>query len=225
MLNINVKQNLENILLDLPKNVRLVAVSKYHPIENIQEAYLAGQRIFGESHVQELRKKQPFLPDDIQWHFIGHLQTNKVKYIAPYISMIESVDSERLISEINKEAAKNNRTIDILLELHISDESTKSGFSINECNDLLNSSLKERYSNVRICGLMTMASNTEDKNAISEEFKKASDYFDYLKSNFFPNDNYFCERSWGMSSDYLIAIQNKSTLVRIGTAVFGPRIY
>ena len=221
----DVKGNIQRLREELPSGVRLVAVSKYHPEEYIRAAYATGQRIFGENHVQELQRKQPLLPNDIVWHFLGHLQTNKVKYIAPYVSVIESVDSERLISEINRQALRNDRTIDVLLELHIAQEETKSGLTMEECSQLLASGIKERYANVRICGLMTMASHTNDEAQIESEFKIAADYFDRIKAAYFPNDDYFCERSWGMSSDYQIAIRQHATLIRIGTKIFGPRIY
>ncbi len=221
----DVEGNIREVFAELPAGVRLVAVSKYHPKEYIEVAYAAGQRIFGESHVQELRQKQPSLPSDIKWHFIGHLQTNKVKYIAPYISLIESVDSERLIKEINRQAQLHDRTIDILLELHVAQEETKSGLTIDECSALLASGIKDRYPNVRICGLMTMASNTDDEHQIESEFKVASDFFDVVKSQYFTDDAYFCERSWGMSHDYHIAIRQHATLIRIGTKIFGPRVY
>lgn len=221
----DVEGNIREVLAELPASVSLVAVSKYHPKEYIEEAYAAGQRIFGESHVQELRQKQPSLPSDIKWHFIGHLQTNKVKYIAPYISLIESVDSEKLIKEINRQAEINGRVIDILLELHVAEEETKSGLTLDECSALLASGVKERSKNVRICGLMTMASYTDDESQIEAEFKTASDYFDKVKSEYFADDDYFRERSWGMSNDYHIAIRQHATLIRIGTKIFGPRVY
>ena len=221
----DVKGNLLKLKAELPSGVRLVAVSKYHPEEYIREAYATGQRIFGENHVQELRRKQPSLPSDIEWHFLGHLQTNKVKYIAPYITMIESVDSERLISEINRQAVRNGRTIDILLELHVAKEDTKSGLTMDECTQLLDSGIKQRYANVRICGLMTMASNTDDEALVESEFRAASEYFDRVKAAYFADDDYFCERSWGMSGDYKIAIRQHATLIRIGTMLFGPRVY
>ncbi len=221
----DVKGNIRSVLAELPEGVRLVAVSKYHPKEYIEEAYAAGQRIFGESHVQELRQKQPSLPSDIKWHFIGHLQTNKVKYIAPYISLIESVDSEKLIKEINRQAELCGRVIDILLELHVAEEETKSGLTLDECSALLESGVKERYKNVRICGLMTMASYTDNENQIETEFKTASDYFNKVKLEYFADDDYFSQRSWGMSNDYHIAIRQHATLIRIGTKIFGPRVY
>ena len=220
-----VREEITKLLSQLPAGVNLVAVSKYHPAEYIQEAYSVGQRIFGESHVQELRQKVEVLPKDIKWHFIGHLQTNKVKYIAPYINTIESVDSERLIAEINKQALKCERTIDILLELHLAEEETKSGLTPDECLELLGSGVKERYPNVRICGLMTMASYTDDESQIEREFERASQFFDEVKARSFANDDYFKERSWGMSGDYPLAIKHRSTMIRVGTLLFGPRIY
>ncbi len=220
-----VKEEIQKMLSRLPEGVNLVAVSKYHPAEYIQEAYSVGQRIFGESHVQEIKQKVEVLPKDIQWHFIGHLQTNKVKYIAPYISMIESVDSERLIAEINKQALKCGRTIDILLELHLAEEETKSGLTPEECLELLDSGLKERYPNVRIRGLMTMASYTDDESQIEREFERAAQFFDEVKAKYFATDDYFKERSWGMSGDYELAIKHRSTMVRVGTLLFGPRVY
>lgn len=220
-----VKEKIEQILATLPHDVRLVAVSKYHPARYIEDAYAAGQRIFGENIVQELRRKVEVLPKDIEWHFIGHLQTNKVKYIAPYVSMIESVDSERLMAEINKQAVKHDRVIDILLELHIAEEETKSGFTSEECISLLDSGVKERFPNVRICGIMAMSSFTDDDNQIACEFDKAGELFDIIKERYFSTEDYFCERSWGMSGDYKIAIRHRSTLIRIGTLLFGPRIY
>ncbi len=221
----DVEGNIREVLAELPMGVNLVAVSKYHPKEYIEVAYATGQRIFGESHVQELRQKQASLPSDIKWHFIGHLQTNKVKYIAPYISLIESVDSEKLIKEINRQAELCGRVIDILLELHVAEEETKSGLTLDECSVLLASGIKERYPNVRICGLMTMATYTDDESQIEAEFKTASDYFDKVKSEYFADDDYFCHRSWGMSNDYHIAIRQHATLIRIGTKIFGPRVY
>ena len=220
-----VKEEITSMLGSLPEGVSLVAVSKYHPAEYIEEAYSVGQRIFGESHVQELRQKVEVLPKDIKWHFIGHLQTNKVKYIAPYITMIESVDSERLIAEISKQALKAGRTIDILLELHLAAEETKSGLTPEEWRALLDDGIKEKYPNVRICGLMMMASNTDDEKQIECEFEHAARIFDEFKMKYFESDDYFRERSWGMSGDYQLAVKHRSTMVRIGTLLFGPRVY
>ena len=219
----SIKENLHKVLDTLPDNVRLVAVSKYHPAESILEAYDEGQRVFGESHVQELQTKHMTLPKDIQWHFIGHLQTNKVKYIVPYVTMIEAVDSLRLLQEIERQASKCNRVVDVLLELHIAEEETKYGLSIDDCRSLLKEGTWRQMEHVRICGLMMMASYVEDDSQIAREMTLAADFFDEVKRQFFADADYFCERSWGMSHDYLIACQCRSTLVRIGTTIFGER--
>lgn len=224
-MDIDVANNLREVLADLPDGVKLVAVSKFHPDEYVLAAYNAGQRIFGESHEQELQKKAEDLPKDIEWHFIGHLQTNKVKYIAPYISMIDAVDSMKLMKEINKQAAKNGRVIDILLELHIAEEETKYGFSLSDCRDMLKSGEWKNLSNVRICGLMMMASNVPDANQIRQEMNTAWDFFQEIKRDYFVDAPYFKERSWGMSHDYKIAVECHSTMVRVGTSIFGPRVY
>ena len=221
----DVKGNLKDVLSTLPDGVRLVAVSKFHPAEYIEQAYREGQRIFGESHEQELSRKVKELPEDIQWHFIGHLQTNKVKYIAPYISMIEAVDSLKLLKEIQKQAEKNGRVIDVLLELHIAEEETKYGLTPDACRQLLDNGEWEQMKNVRICGLMMMASNVDDENQIRNEFTTAKLFFDEVKQKYFADAEYFCERSWGMSDDYPIAIECGSTMVRVGTRIFGPRVY
>ena len=221
----DVKGHLNEVLANLPEGVRLVAISKYHPNEYIEAAYAEGQRIFGESHEQELRQKHETLPKDIRWHFIGHLQTNKVKYIAPYVSMIEAVDSLRLLQEIEKQAARNGRVIDVLLELHIAEEETKYGLTDQALFELLDSGLWREMSHVRICGLMMMASYTDDEQQIREEFRHARRLFDEVKTRYFASADYFCERSWGMSHDYLIAVGEGSTMVRIGTTIFGPRVY
>ncbi len=221
----DVKGNLRNVLASLPKGVRLVAISKYHPADFIMAAYEEGQRVFGESHEQEIRDKHTALPKDIEWHFIGHLQTNKVKYIVPYISMIEAVDSIKLLREIQKQAAKVGRTIKVLLELHIAEEATKYGLSLDECSQLLADGEWREMPNVQICGLMMMASNTDDEKQVASEFQQAADFFDEVKVKYFPDDANFCERSWGMSDDYHIAVRHRSTMVRIGTMIFGPRIY
>ena len=221
----SVRENLRNVLSDLPEGVRLVAVSKYHPNEYIEAAYAEGQRIFGESHEQELRQKVESLPKDIEWHFIGHLQTNKVKYIAPYVSMIEAVDSIRLLREIEKQASKCGRTVDVLLELHIAEEATKYGLTLDDCRELLAAGEWRTMEHVRICGLMMMASLTDDSEQIRREMQTAADFFDEVKARYFADDDAFCERSWGMSDDYEIALETRSTMVRIGTAIFGPRVY
>ncbi|MDD5896655.1 MAG: YggS family pyridoxal phosphate-dependent enzyme [Prevotellaceae bacterium] len=225
MLDYDVKNNIREVMDNLPPTVKLVAISKFHPSEYLQAAYEEGQRVFGESQVQELQRKVSEMPDDIQWHFIGHLQTNKVKYIAPYISMIEAVDSMKLMAEIQKQAAKCNRTIDVLLELHIAEEETKYGLTIDACRELLKEGEWRKMTNVRICGLMMMASYTGDSDQIRKEFTLASDFFDEVKAGYFANDDHFRERSWGMSHDYPIAIECRSTMVRVGTKIFGPRVY
>ncbi len=209
----------------MPDGVRLVAVSKFHPEEQLMEAYDAGQRIFGESHEQELSRKVKVLPKDIEWHFIGHLQTNKVRFIAPYISMIEAVDSVRLLREINKQALRNNRVIDVLLELHIAEETTKYGFSLDDCRQMLDAGEWLEMKGVRICGLMMMASNVDDEEQIRHEMMIAADFFDEVKRKWFLDDVAFSERSWGMSDDYPIALECRSTMVRVGTMIFGSRTY
>ncbi len=221
----DVKGNLRKVLSDLPEGVRLVAISKYHPNEYIEAAYAEGQRLFGESHEQELRLKVESLPGDIEWHFIGHLQTNKVKYIAPYISMVEAVDSLKLLREIDKQAAKQGRTIKVLLELHIAEEETKYGLTLDDCRQLLAGGEWRSLQHVQICGLMMMASNVDDEEQIRQEMMTARRFFDEVKAQYFAQDEAFCERSWGMSHDYRIAVECGSTMVRVGTAIFGPRIY
>ena len=216
---------LREVKSNIPEGVTLVAVSKFHPNEYIEAAYAEGQRVFGESHEQELSKKYDTLPKDIQWHFIGHLQTNKVKYIAPYISMVDAVDSLKLLKEINKQAAKHDRVIDVLLELHIAQEATKYGLTIDACRQLLDDGEWRNLNNVRICGLMMMASNTDDENQIRSEFMQAAEFFDEVKAKYFADSAAFCQRSWGMSHDYKIAVECRSTMVRVGTTIFGPRVY
>ena len=221
----DVAGKLREVKSNIPEGVTLVAVSKFHPNEYIEAAYAEGQREFGESHEQELSKKYDTLPKDIQWHFIGHLQTNKVKYIAPYISMVDAVDSLKLLKEINKQAAKHDRVIDVLLELHIAQEATKYGLTIDACRQLLDDGEWRNLNNVRICGLMMMASNTDDENQIRSEFIQAADFFDEVKAKYFADSVAFCPRSWGMSHDYKIAVECRSTMVRVGTTIFGPRVY
>lgn len=221
----DVAGKLREVKSNIPEGVTLVAVSKFHPNEYIEAAYAEGQRVFGESHEQELSKKYDTLPKDIQWHFIGHLQTNKVKYIAPYISMVDAVDSLKLLKEINKQAAKHDRVIDVLLELHIAQEATKYGLTIDACRQLLDDGEWRNLNNVRICGLMMMASNTDDENQIRSEFIQAADFFDEVKAKYFADSAAFCQRSWGMSHDYKIAVECRSAMVRVGTTIFGPRVY
>lgn len=220
-----VSERIKEILGTLPEGVQLCAVSKYHPAEMIQEAYDAGQRIFGESHVQELQQKQASLPADIEWHFIGHLQTNKVKYIAPYISLIHAVDSPRLLAEINKQALRNNRQIRCLLQLHVAEEDTKFGFTTEECLEYLRSGAYKELPGVIISGIMCMATNTDDEERIRRDFKTANNFFKQCKEEFPELAENMCIRSWGMSDDHPIAIQEGSNMVRIGSSIFGHRIY
>jgi len=221
----DVKGNLHRVLDTLPQDVSLVAISKYHPNEYIEAAYAEGQRVFGESHEQELKLKHETLPKDIIWHFIGHLQTNKVKYIAPYINMVEAVDSLKLLKEIDKQASRYNRVIDVLLELHIAEESTKYGLTLDACRQLLEEGEWRQLNHIRICGLMMMASFTDNHEQVRNEFTIAADFFDEVKQRYFADAPWFRERSWGMSDDYMIAVGCRSTMVRIGTSIFGPRIY
>lgn len=220
-----VKEKLLEVKHTLREGIELVAVSKFHPKEYIEEAYALGHRVFGESREQELKQKHQELPQDIVWHFIGHLQTNKVKYIVPYVSMIEAVDSIRLLREIEKQAAKVDRVIDVLLELHIADEETKSGMTLDEWRELLADGEWKEMSHIRIRGIMMMASNVDDDEQIRQEFNIAADFFDEVKAKYFADDDAFSERSYGMSGDYMIAQECRSTMVRIGTTIFGPRVY
>ena len=224
-MNVDVAKNLQQVVGNLPEGVSLVAISKYHPKEYLEAAYAVDQRIFGESHEQELSKKVAELPNDIEWHFIGHLQTNKVKYIAPYISMIDAVDSFKLLKEINKQAAKHDRVINVLLELHIAKEETKYGFTPDACREMLKEGQWRELNHVHISGLMMMASNVDDESQIRKEMMEAANFFDEVKRDYFADDDRFCERSWGMSHDYQIAVECRSTMVRVGTAIFGPRVY
>lgn len=221
----SISENLNFIRSTVGQSVKLVAVSKTKPEEDILEAYKAGQRIFGENKAQELQKKAEHLPKDIVWHMIGHLQRNKVKYIAPHVSLIHSVDSFRLLKEIDKSAAKNERIIDVLLQIHIAKESTKFGFDENEVIKLLKSSEFQTLNHIRVVGLMGMATNTNDQVIIESEFENLKKVFDLIKSDFFENDTYFQEISMGMSNDYKIAIEKGSTMVRIGSSIFGARNY
>ncbi len=221
----DVANNLHEVLDNLPEGVCLVAISKFHPNEYIEAAYAEGQRVFGESQEQELAKKVSSLPKDIEWHFIGHLQTNKVKYIAPYIAMIEAVDSLKLLKEINKQATKHDRVVKVLLELHVAQEETKYGLTLDACRELLEAGEWRDLKNVQICGLMMMASNTDNLAQIEKEFDTAARFFDEVKAKYFTSDDAFCERSWGMSHDYQVAVRHGSTMVRVGTTIFGPRVY
>ncbi|MBQ5678621.1 MAG: YggS family pyridoxal phosphate-dependent enzyme [Rikenellaceae bacterium] len=218
----SVKSQLERVRMTLPEGVTLVAVSKTHPIEAIVEAYEAGQRVFGESRPQELRAKYEALPHDIEWHMIGHLQTNKIKYIAPFVAMIHSVDSERLAEAIQVQAAKCNRTIDVLLEIHVAEEESKSGWAIEDLRAAVASGLFERLPNVRVRGVMGIATNTDDMERIVSDFVQLRIYKEELAAHF---GEQFDTLSMGMSDDYPTAIAAGSTMVRIGSTIFGERDY
>lgn len=220
-----IAENLNSVRVTLKDGVELVAVSKYHPVEDLQEAYDAGQRVFGESHVQEMVAKHGVLPQDIKWHFIGHLQTNKVKYVVPFVCLIHSVDSLRLLREIDKQAMKAGRVVDVLLQLHVAKEETKFGFSSDEVLALLEDKEWRTMEGVRIVGLMAMATNTDNEGMIAEEFESVRVLFDVVKSRFFAEEPSFKEISMGMSGDYQIAQEHGSTLVRIGSMIFGERNY
>ncbi len=219
-----IQEEIKRINNGLPQGVRLVAISKFHPAEAIEEAYEAGQRIFGESHVQELQQKVELLPKDIEWHFIGHLQTNKVKYIAPYIKLIHSVDSIKLLQVIDKQAKKVGRIIPILIQLHIAEEETKFGFTIEECRSLLTTQDWSEYPNVQISGLMCMATNTDNMEQVRREFRTVHEFFVEMKASC-TNLTSFTELSMGMSHDYPIALEEGSTLIRVGSKIFGERDY
>ncbi|WP_423149636.1 YggS family pyridoxal phosphate-dependent enzyme [Rubrolithibacter danxiaensis] len=204
--------------------VKLIAVSKTKPVEEIMEAYNAGQRVFGENMVQELAEKQEKLPQDIEWHLIGHLQTNKVKYIAPFVHLIHSVDSLKLLQEVDKQAAKNKRIIDCLLQIHIADEETKFGLDFDEAVELLRSEEFAVLKNIRITGLMGIATNTDNEKQIRDEFYELKTFFEGIKQSFFRKNDYFREISMGMSADYKIAIEQGSTMIRLGSTIFGKRV-
>ena len=221
----SIAENITQIKAQLPEGVSLVAVSKYHPVEQLQEAYAAGQRIFGESHAQELVAKAPLMPDDVQWHFIGHLQRNKVRLIMPIVSLIHSVDSIRLLSTIDKEAARIGRSVDVLLQLHVAQEEAKSGFAVEELMQLAENGEFQPFKHVRYRGLMAMATFTTDTALIASEFARvASTYATLLEKQIFPGAD-FNQLSMGMSDDWHIAVEHGATLVRIGTQIFGPRQY
>ena len=221
----NIQQNIRDLRSTLPENVRLVAVSKFHPIEALASAYDAGQRIFGESKVQELSLKYEQLPKDIEWHFIGHLQTNKVKYLAPYVALIHGVDTYKLLSEISRQGERVGRRIPCLLQLHVAQEETKFGFLPCECDSMLESGEWRQLNGIELRGIMGMASNTDNEGQIRNEFSQLRKYFYKVKEKYFPNDSNFCELSMGMSDDYPIAIEEGSTIVRVGSRIFGNRNY
>ena len=214
---------LSEIRDEIPKEVTLVAVSKTKPASDIQIAYDAGQRIFGENKVQELTAKEEALPKDIQWHFIGHLQTNKVKYIASFVSVIHAVDSLKLLEEINKHAIKNNRTIDCLLQFHIADEESKFGLDFEKAQELLGSREFVELQNVNIIGVMGMATFTKNEEQVRDEFQNLESYFNVLKSHYFKFNEDFRTISMGMSGDYRLAIEEGSNMIRLGSTIFGAR--
>lgn len=216
----NIGESLKNILIELPREVKLVVVTKTQAVDVIREIYEEGHKIFGENKAQELILKQPELPQDIEWHFIGHLQTNKVKFIAPFVSLIHSVDSYKLLKEINKQALRNNRTIDCLIQLFIAEEETKFGLDINEAMHLLEEYKSSSLDNVHIKGVMGMATFTGDMEQVRSEFRKLKRHFISLRETYFKDDPAFRELSMGMSGDYKTAIEEGSTIVRIGSAIF-----
>lgn len=221
----SIQSNIQSIRTHIPSHVRLVCVSKFNPNESILEAYETGERIFGESKVQELCGKYETLPKDIVWHFIGHLQTNKIRYIVPFVSLIHGVDSYKLLTEIDKQAAKACKTVHCLLQVHIAQEETKFGFSPDELLEMFEAGAWKQLKNIQICGLMGMATYTVNKDQIRREFNGLKTLFDQVKQQYFSNELSFCELSMGMSDDFQIAIEEGSTLVRVGSSIFGHRNY
>ena len=221
----SIQRNIEEIRKHIPAHVKLVCVSKFHPNETLLEAYQCGERVFGESKVQELCGKQESLPTDISWHFIGHLQSNKIKFIVPFVELIHGVDSYKLLEEINKQALKAGKTVNCLLQIHIAKEDTKFGFSAEELIQTLSEGKWKALSGINICGLMGMATYTDNREQIRNEFKGLKGLLDLVKEQYFSEYPTFCELSMGMSDDYQLAIEEGSTLVRIGSSIFGHREY
>ena len=221
----HISENISSLRKNIPANVQLVCVSKFNPNESITEAYEKGERIFGESKVQELCEKYESLPKDISWHFIGHLQSNKIKYIVPFVSLIHGVDSFKLLTEIDKQASKLGKTVNCLLQVHIAQEETKFGFSGEELFEMLEAGEWKSLKSIQLCGLMGMATYTDNKEQVRSEFRYLKTLFEQLKSAYFVNESSFCELSMGMSDDYPIAIEEGSTLVRVGSLIFGHRNY
>lgn len=221
----DIRENLQTLKTSVPEGVCLVAVSKTKPEEDILEAYEAGHRVFGENKARELQSKAHNLPNDIVWHFIGHLQTNKVKYIAPGVDLIHSIDSLKILMEIDRQAKQNKRKIQCLLQFHIAEEETKFGLSMEEAKEILDSVEFQKMENVIISGVMGMATYTEDEAQVRKEFRQLKYYFDQLKQIYFTDNKYFKEISMGMSGDYKIAIEEGATIVRIGSLIFGERNY
>ena len=220
----HIVQNINELYTHIPKQVKLIAVSKTKAVPEIQEAIKAGMYCFGESKVQELIVKQESM-SDVQWHFIGHLQTNKVRYIASFVQMIQSVDSFRVLEEIDRQAAKYDRIIDCLLQIHIAREEAKFGFSEQEAIELLDNEAWRNLNHIRICGLMGIATFTDDMEAIRKEFRGLANFFRRVREDYFPDVSSFCELSMGMSDDYQIAIEEGATIVRVGSLIFGERVY
>jgi pyridoxal phosphate enzyme (YggS family) len=218
-----IAKNIISLKKQIPSSVKLVAVSKSKPVSDILLAYGTGHRMFGENRVQELLSKKDKLPGDIEWHFIGHLQSNKVKFIVPFLSLIHSVDSFKLLKAIDSEAKKVNRVVNCLLQFHIAEEETKFGFTMNEAAEMMESDDFRKLGSVKLCGVMGMATFTDETNRVRNEFRKLSGYFKILKENYFAKLNYFSEISMGMSGDYATAIEEGSTIVRIGSIIFGDR--
>ena len=219
----DIAENIASLKNELPQGVKLVAVSKTKPVSDILVAYKSGHRIFGENRVQELLSKKDLLPSDIEWHLIGHLQTNKVKYVVPFISMIHSVDSYKLIKTINYESEKANRVVDCLLQFHIASEETKYGFSMDEVIAMISTPEFSKLDSVKICGVMGMATFTDDENLVRKEFRYLADCFRELKRRYFPENDSFREISMGMSGDYKVAIEEGTTIIRLGSIIFGDR--
>ncbi len=222
---IELVRNINLLKTQLPENIKLVAVSKTKPVEDIKTLYNSGQRVFGENKVQELVHKAGELPEDIEWHMIGHLQSNKVKYISGFVNLIHSVDSYKLLKVIDKEGHKSNRVIDCLLQIYIAEEESKFGFSENELADLLSTGRERELENIRICGLMGMATFTRDEDQVRKEFRFLKNLFDTTKKTWFKDKPYFKWLSMGMSSDYQVAVEEGSNMLRIGSLIFGERYH
>lgn len=221
----DIVENFSIVKKSVPDSVTLIAVSKTKPLEDIQVLYEEGHRMFGENKVQELLGKYETLPKDIEWHYIGHLQSNKVKYIAPFVALIHGVDSFKLLKTINKEGIKNNKEINCLIQFHVAEESTKFGLDLDEAKEILNSEEYKSLKNIRVCGVMGMATYTDDLEQVRGEFSRLKSYFSEIKELFFANQNSFSEISMGMSGDYKLAIEEGSTMVRVGSIIFGERNY
>lgn len=219
----NIQENINDLKKNIPANVRLVAVSKFHDVDDILQAYETGHKVFGESRVQELIEKQPSLPKDIEWHFVGRLQRNKVKFIVPFIDCIHSVDSKRLLLQIERQASNVNRVVSCLLQIHIAEEETKTGFTEDECLDFLSKGQWKEWKHIQIAGLMGMATFTDDEETVRGEFKRLKNLFSKIKEHFFADETSFKEISMGMSSDYKTAIEEGSNLIRVGSNIFGER--